>query len=467
MSTSAQISPAWKEEVNRRLAEHRGRKGAAPAEQRSPAEAQPSANRRAQEAAARVAARYKNAPSYSEVLASEARAALRAAEAASEAALQARAAAESVLAGIEAAAGATPPPEPMRVLANPRQSFSDDFFTAMPESPLEPAFEPAFTGTAAIVEPEPEPALAAPVILDQPVSIRWDAELTARATDPADLRAGRGQNPMHAHSQDWWRPVASEPELAAPEPIEIVEPAQPIPANLIEFPRELVAARKARPRLSESPEPEPQMQLSIFEVDPFSISTDPEIATAAESAPEWSGPAWSGMEFAAHPQIETSEPIVARVEESYEILEEPSLAEVAAPAIEPAPLSLRLMALVVDGALIAGSLLAAAYMVASRARVLPGVRATEIGIGIGLLIAVALYETLFFTLGRATPGMRYAKLRLSTFEGHLPTRAQRCGRLIALLVSVLPAGLGVAWSLFDEDHLSWHDRLSRTYICKR
>jgi len=26
--------------------------------------------------------------------------------------------------------------------------------------------------------------------------------------------------------------------------------------------------------------------------------------------------------------------------------------------------------------------------------------------------------------------------------------------------------LGVAWALFDEDHLCWHDRLSRTYLRK-
>jgi hypothetical protein len=24
-------------------------------------------------------------------------------------------------------------------------------------------------------------------------------------------------------------------------------------------------------------------------------------------------------------------------------------------------------------------------------------------------------------------------------------------------------GLGVAWAIFDDDHLNWHDRLSRTY----
>jgi hypothetical protein len=32
-----------------------------------------------------------------------------------------------------------------------------------------------------------------------------------------------------------------------------------------------------------------------------------------------------------------------------------------------------------------------------------------------------------------------------------------------MLLSILPVGLGLVWSLFDDDHLSWHDRYSQTY----
>jgi len=62
--------------------------------------------------------------------------------------------------------------------------------------------------------------------------------------------------------------------------------------------------------------------------------------------------------------------------------------------------------------------------------------------------------------------MKYAGLSLCTFDGGKPTGAQRSGRLGALLLSLLPVGLGVAWAIFDEEHLSWHDRLSRTYLRK-
>jgi hypothetical protein len=36
-----------------------------------------------------------------------------------------------------------------------------------------------------------------------------------------------------------------------------------------------------------------------------------------------------------------------------------------------------------------------------------------------------------------------------------------------LPLSVLPLGLGLAWSVFDEDRLTWHDRLSGTYLRER
>jgi uncharacterized RDD family membrane protein YckC len=74
-----------------------------------------------------------------------------------------------------------------------------------------------------------------------------------------------------------------------------------------------------------------------------------------------------------------------------------------------------------------------------------------------------LYQALFFTLAEATPGMRYARISLCTFDDEIPSRAQLRSRLVALLLSLLPLGLGIVWAIFDEEHLSWHDRLSRTY----
>jgi hypothetical protein len=83
---------------------------------------------------------------------------------------------------------------------------------------------------------------------------------------------------------------------------------------------------------------------------------------------------------------------------------------------------------------------------------------------IATLGLAALYEWFFLTFAKVTPGMRYAQLSLCTFEEEIPNAAQVKGRLKAMLISVLPVGLGMVWSIFDEDQMSWHDRLSKTYL---
>src|SRR6185437_13266605 len=190
VSTSPQISPAWKQEVNRRLAEHRDRKGASAAEPHQPSESAHSASQRAQQAAARVAARYANAPTYSEVLAAEARAALRAAEAASRAALEAQAAAQSVLDGIEAAQAA----EPAAAIA--AHAFEP---TAVPlrgpelvETKAETIAEmgPELKGLELEMQADQYIEMEEPVLTVEPVepvSIRWDPDLPMRPADPAPM----------------------------------------------------------------------------------------------------------------------------------------------------------------------------------------------------------------------------------------------------------------------------------------
>src|ERR1022692_2430880 len=107
-ASQAELAPTWKQEVNQRLAAHLSRKNGTTTLPDRTGVAKRLSSNLAAAAAARVAARYAKAPSYSEMLAGEARAAVRAAEAASRAALEAQAAAESVLAGLEAATAAEP-----------------------------------------------------------------------------------------------------------------------------------------------------------------------------------------------------------------------------------------------------------------------------------------------------------------------------------------------------------------------
>jgi uncharacterized RDD family membrane protein YckC len=169
-------------------------------------------------------------------------------------------------------------------------------------------------------------------------------------------------------------------------------------------------------------------------------------------ATTWTSPEWAGIELEALPQNE-SQP-------------EHRSAAVSLTALRLEPIGLRLMAALVDSSLIAAAVLGAALAAAvSIGHPLPAGIAGFCVLW-GLLLAGLLYQAIFLILDNATPGMRCAGLFLSTLDGQCPTRPQRGVRLGALLLSLLPAGLGVAWILFDGDHLCWHDRLSRTYLRK-
>jgi len=415
-ANTATLFPTWKQEVNQRVAAHKRSKAAPAGATLKPSDGRLASTSRAAQAAARVAERFAHAPSYNEVLANEARAAVRAAEAASIAAQEAHAAVQYVLEGIEAA--------------------------SIDASSIDSAAQHA-----------------------------WEPDLPARQTDPVPAPARATsirQRPTkaEAHSEDSHEPVSPFNSLPFPASLgdgdaSTAEPAQPVHANIIQFPREVIATRRLRPRLAEGPlaVTEARPQLSIFEVDPGTISTEP--AAAVVDVP--AAPAWMRREL-LQPELPAIE---LETQPQEEIVEESALQPSAVDALELAPMSRRLLAVVVDCALIAAAFLAAAMPVAAHVRALPGLRIVELSSVLALLAIGAAYQTLFFTVAKATPGMRYAGIGLSTLDGFSPSRAQRCGRLMALPLSVLPLGLGLAWALFDESRLTWHDRLSRTYLRKR
>ena len=74
------------------------------------------------------------------------------------------------------------------------------------------------------------------------------------------------------------------------------------------------------------------------------------------------------------------------------------------------------------------------------------------------------YFSLFTMMGGATPGMMLAGLRLVSFDGGAPEPRQLIRRSAGYLLSGGIAFMGFLWSYWDEDHLSWHDHISQTYI---
>jgi hypothetical protein len=392
--------PTWKQEVNRRLAEHKTRKGISVVDDEL-GEQQVSGNSRAAAAAARVAARYAKAPSYSDLQATEARAAVRAAEAATRAAVEAQVAAQAVLNQIETAIEDREPE---------LQSYEV----------VERSWEP---------EVNVQPGLASRAEME----IRWEPDLPQRAV----------QTEAYSRNQYDWTEQDSAPVY---EEIE----AQAIPANLIHFPREIVATRRLRPRLGEGPIESDSPQLSIFEVDPNSVSTQPMEQNVEAGDPVWIGSSWQQMQLDEEPRAEQLPDYYALVPDEHKLYQ--------------APFGRRMMATVVDAALVMGMVFGSIYLISSNVESLPGKRAFEVCTVLALLGFAALYEWFFLTFAKVTPGMRYAQLALCTFDEQMPTREQVNGRLKAMLISVLPVGLGMLWSIFDEDQMSWHDRLSKTYL---
>jgi len=73
------------------------------------------------------------------------------------------------------------------------------------------------------------------------------------------------------------------------------------------------------------------------------------------------------------------------------------------------------------------------------------------------------YRLLWYLAGGDTPGMRFAGLRLVNFDGNAPSREQRGLRQAAGVLSLLSVGLGLVWALVDEENLTWHDHISKTF----
>jgi uncharacterized RDD family membrane protein YckC len=83
-------------------------------------------------------------------------------------------------------------------------------------------------------------------------------------------------------------------------------------------------------------------------------------------------------------------------------------------------------------------------------------------VGIALVFGL-LYKVLWAIADGDSPGMRYTHLRLVNFDGRRPDREQRLGRIASGGLSFSAAGLGVVWALVDEESLTWHDHISKTF----
>jgi uncharacterized RDD family membrane protein YckC len=81
-----------------------------------------------------------------------------------------------------------------------------------------------------------------------------------------------------------------------------------------------------------------------------------------------------------------------------------------------------------------------------------------------LYLFYALYFSLFTTLAGATPGMQLRGLAVVRLDGNLPDTRQLLWRSFGYLLAGATLMLGFCWALWDEDHFTWQDRISQTYV---
>jgi hypothetical protein len=443
--TEAATPLGLKAQAAQRLAAHRARRtlrsgnSSTHIVQPAPAEV------RSSRIATAVAERYAQSQSYRSFLAAEAERAIREAQAAAE------------VAAITAQA-----------VADAQYQLLDEL-DQLSLTPAQPELVPAPVQTLASASAAPLPAPTSP---HTPNS----GKLTVRLYEDATLPHAEPTTSTHRH-QTW--ELADEAEgLALDEEIafrqspvfeEPLGPPTEIPANLIEFPRQLVAPRKARPRLAEGPLREDPDQLSqrpetaqlrIFEVETTEISTTPVVDSIESVAPEWSSILLSALP--ASIPVESAQPY-------YDPFQ----------PLHVAPVSLRVMAGIVDACILLASFLAFTATFAITVGKLAStqiesnvagqlvapmtIQSAAVGAAVVLGVLALVYHLLFFTLGEATPGMRYARIGLCTFSDENPTRSAMRRRLFAMILSACPLGIGFFWACLDDDRLGWHDRISRMY----
>ncbi len=132
--------------------------------------------------------------------------------------------------------------------------------------------------------------------------------------------------------------------------------------------------------------------------------------------------------------------------------------------LQSAPMSRRLLAVAIDGLLVASAFAGFAYIFFRVTSIVPTLQQAA-GISTSLIALFwAAYQYLLLVYTGTTPGLKLAHLRLSRFDGAPVPRRIRRWRVLASVLSGLSLALGYAWCFLDEDRLCWHDRITHTYM---
>jgi len=130
----------------------------------------------------------------------------------------------------------------------------------------------------------------------------------------------------------------------------------------------------------------------------------------------------------------------------------------------PASISRRIIAGLVDGAVVVAALTGFATIFSRLTHVRGPLLLLLTTFGSVAIVLWMAYTLLLLVYTGSTPGLRAAGLRLSGFNGKPLNRRLRRWRALAAFLSVFSVGLGYIWCFLDQDGLCWHDRITRTYL---
>jgi uncharacterized RDD family membrane protein YckC len=86
-----------------------------------------------------------------------------------------------------------------------------------------------------------------------------------------------------------------------------------------------------------------------------------------------------------------------------------------------------------------------------------------LGLGGTFSLVVMFYGLVWAIAGRETAGMRFTDLELITFDGFPLDARSRALRFASSWLSFCSGGLGLFWAVADEENLTWHDHISKTF----
>jgi uncharacterized RDD family membrane protein YckC len=87
-------------------------------------------------------------------------------------------------------------------------------------------------------------------------------------------------------------------------------------------------------------------------------------------------------------------------------------------------------------------------------------------LGFSFLIILSFYWIFYLRYLGQTNGMTWLGLRVLNFDGQRPSDSQRLTRALGTILSAASLGLGFAWAVADEERLTWHDRMSKTFVTR-